>query len=68
LSEGHTFNFFKKELYETKVFDRTAHETWANRGKKDAGEVARERVKEILKRHQPKPLDEKAKSKISEIL
>ena len=68
LAEGHTFNFFKKELYETKLFDRTAHETWINRGRRDVREIARERVKEILKRHRPKPLNEKAKSKIADIL
>ena len=68
LGEMHTFKHFREELYETKLFDRTAHETWIKNGAKEVCEIAKERCKDILKTHEPEPLTEEAQTKIANIL
>ena len=68
LGEMHTFKHFRQELYETKLFDRTAHETWVKHGSKEVCEIARERCRDILRTHKPEPLSEEAQMKIADIL
>ena len=68
LGERHTFDFFKKELYETKIFDRTGYETWLKTGARDIREIAKQRCKDILKTHKPEELTAEAKAQITDIL
>lgn len=66
LGEVHTFNHFR-ENYFTKIFDRTAHETWVDLGKKEIAETAREKCREILENHKPEPLSEEANAQIENL-
>ena len=59
LTTDHTFAWFKKEPYTpSPVIDRRDRNNWVAEGGKDTFTRAREQVEEILKSHQPKPLDE----------
>jgi trimethylamine--corrinoid protein Co-methyltransferase len=52
LSHDHTLAHFREELFLPKLFDREAEQTWIRKGERDLADVAREKVKEILGRHQ----------------
>ena len=64
----HTLKHFKDELYFTKFADRTPYETWASNGKKDILQRAKEKVKEILKTHKPKHLDDNKREEVGRIV
>lgn len=49
LGEEHTMKHFRSEIWMPKVFNRMMYETWEQLGKKDCFELAREKVKEIMK-------------------
>ena len=58
LSLPHTTKWFRKEAYfPDPVIERGTLEEWRSKGKKDAAERARERVDEILAKHEPEALD-----------
>ncbi|MBN1178178.1 MAG: trimethylamine methyltransferase family protein [Anaerolineae bacterium] len=50
------------------LLDRSIRETWLERGGTTLGERLNKRVKEIIKEHQPKPLEAEKKEKLQEIL
>ncbi|MEM3571668.1 MAG: trimethylamine methyltransferase family protein, partial [Candidatus Bathyarchaeia archaeon] len=68
LSHKHTLTHVKDEIYIPWLFDRTSEVTWVKAGKKDISVIAKERVKKILKEHQPDPLPKDVKEKLSEIV
>lgn len=68
LSHKHTLKFVERELYLSKLFDRTSETTWTKAGKKDIREVAREKVKKMLKEHRPEPLPSEIKLRLAEIV
>ena len=58
LGQKHTLKFLELgEHYIPTLSDRNTREEWERLGSKDLWKVAREKVKEILKTHQPDPLD-----------
>ncbi len=63
----HTLRHFK-ENYVPKIFDRTDLTTWMQLGRREAGEIAKERAEEILKLHRPEPLKEETCREIDKIL
>ena len=67
LGEMHTLRHFK-ENYVPKIFDRTDLTTWMKLGRREAGEIAKERAGEILKLHHPEPLKEETCREIDKIL
>ena len=67
LQEKHTMKHFRNVWY-PKLFDRGNHSRWAEAGEKDLFFVLNQRVKTILKDHQPEPLTEKVKDLIEHIL
>ena len=68
MSQKHTLRHVRRELYIPTLFDRTPEAAWEKAGKKQIYEVAREKAKKILKEHQPKPLPNDIKQKITEIV
>lgn len=58
LGKKHTIMNMNKELFFVELTDRDTREDWMERGGKALDEIARERVKEILRTHQPDPLSE----------
>ena len=68
MSQKHTLDHVKKELYIPTLFDRASEVTWAREGKKQICEISREKAKKILKEHRPKPLPSDTKQKMTEII
>ncbi len=58
MSQEHTFRWFKKEPHlPSKIIDRMDRSSWVEAGSKSIFERAQEKVQDILKNHQPTPLD-----------
>ncbi len=57
ITEKHTMQNFRKEHYLPRFMVRQPYESWAAEGAKSAMDIAREKAKEILARHQPRLLD-----------
>ncbi len=59
LTEDHTFDLFRKELFIPKLYSREPYDAWEQGGQRLAIDRARERAREILDNHQPRELDPK---------
>jgi len=68
LAEKHTLKHLEKEHYLPEISDRRSYETWKKAGSKTVVEVAREKAKEILEKHQPTPLEKDIQKEIGQIL
>jgi trimethylamine--corrinoid protein Co-methyltransferase len=54
LSHDHTLKFFRSETYfPTEIIDRLTAKEWQKKGSKDAKTRGKEKVKEILAKHEP---------------
>ncbi len=68
LGKKHTRDFWQKEYYVPKVFDRTSYQEWENSGKKNVLTRAEERFFEIINNYQIKPLKDTEEFEIKKIL
>ena len=59
LTNGHTLKYFKNEYFRPHILNRNVREIWEYQGSRTMNENARRRAKDILKRHEPSPLDQK---------
>ena len=58
LRKTHTLKWFRKTIYHpSNIIDRLSREAWIRGGKKDIISRARERILEIHRRHEVKPLE-----------
>ena len=57
ITERHTTKHFRSELFMPKLLPREPIETWERGGSRLALDLAKERAREILAKHQPYPLD-----------
>lgn len=67
LNTAHTRKFYKN-IFKPKAADMSTYTDWFDKGKKDAIELAGERMKEILDTHQVYPLPEDQDREIEKIL
>jgi trimethylamine--corrinoid protein Co-methyltransferase len=69
LDQRHTLNWYEREHKPRKdsVFEKHSREKWIQMGSKTFIQRANERVKEILKSHQPEPLPKEIEEKITQI-
>jgi trimethylamine--corrinoid protein Co-methyltransferase len=56
LSQTHTFENFRRELWQPTIFTRSPIATWKAGGKKDTEQRIREKIRNIVQSHQPDPL------------
>jgi trimethylamine--corrinoid protein Co-methyltransferase len=68
LSTAHTREWWQKEQYLPRTADLEAYPVWIKSGKKDALELAKDRVAEILDTHKPPPLTSEQETAIEEIM
>jgi trimethylamine--corrinoid protein Co-methyltransferase len=68
LNTEHTRKWWRKEQFIPKVADREPYPGWIKKGKKDTIALAKERMAEILAKHEPKPLTPEQDKAIAEIL
>jgi trimethylamine--corrinoid protein Co-methyltransferase len=57
LANKHTLKHLKTEHFIPKIINRQMRDIWEKSGSKDLRQVAREKAKEILTKHQPQPLE-----------
>jgi len=68
LGKKHTRENWKKEYYIPKTFDRLSYQDWERSGKPTVIERSKQRVEEILKTYNPKPLRDDEEKEIQKIL
>ncbi len=68
LAHEHTRKYYVKEHYLTRFFDRQSRDAWEKRGAKNILEVATEKVNQILKEHEPLPLDSDIQNELKRLL
>jgi trimethylamine--corrinoid protein Co-methyltransferase len=57
LAQTHTAEHFRSEHFLPELMRRDSRQTWESKGAKTAIDLANERVREILARHEPRELD-----------
>ena len=67
LDDDHTLDHFK-ENWQPDLTDRNTYEDWKSRGAKSMGQLAKEKIKGILKNHRPQPLPIEVDTAIENIL
>lgn len=68
LSQRHTADHMREALSLPTLSDRDSYEDWCRKGKLSRVEVARQKVREILTKHQPLPLSESVKKEMKEVV
>jgi len=68
ISEIHTLNHFRKEQWRPSLINRERYETWYKGGSTTLKDRVNERVKSILNTHKPRPIEDKKRVKILEII
>jgi len=68
LSEAHTVEHFRKELWFPKLLDREFWQAWRDSGAKDMMSRCIEKKNEILAKHAPEPLPGETEKEIDKIL
>lgn len=68
VSHMHTFQNFRENQFDTKLFNHQMRETWEAAGGKDLYERAREEAIRILETHEPDPLPENTDKVFEEII
>lgn len=68
LSTAHTREWWQKEQFLPKAADLEAYPVWIKSGKKDALELAKDRVEQILATHKPLPLTPDQEQSIEDVL
>jgi trimethylamine--corrinoid protein Co-methyltransferase len=68
LNKRHTINYWKKENYIPRLSSRISHPKWKEEGSKNITDLAKEKVREILKNHVPVPLAPEVDKELDNIL
>ncbi|HYB84259.1 MAG TPA: trimethylamine methyltransferase family protein [archaeon] len=68
LAEKHTLANLLKEHLVPEISNRETYDTWKRNGSKSILDASREKTKEILEKHKPKPLEKDVQIKIEEIM
>jgi trimethylamine--corrinoid protein Co-methyltransferase len=68
LSQPHTARHFRREYFLSKLLRRDGRESWEGKGSKTALDLARERAREILARHEPRALEPGVEKELTDYL
>lgn len=68
VTDPHTYDHFKDELWFPKIMDRHPYQKWARDGSVTMGEKAMERARNLIENHIPEPMEEKIKKAIDKIV
>ena len=68
LSQKHTHDLYLKEHYLPKLAERESRKKWERDGARDIVRKAKDRVREILRTHQPEPLETHVIKQMDEIV
>jgi trimethylamine--corrinoid protein Co-methyltransferase len=67
LSQKHTVEHLRKELWTTKMFNRKPIQAWLDDGKPTMEDRVRQEVRRIIENHTPKPLDSKVAGELERL-
>ncbi len=68
LMEEHTLRYFRQELWFSRLCDRNGWDSWKAQGGKSMVERACQRKEELLRTHEPEPVDENLAKEIDSIV
>jgi len=68
LAERHTLDHLRREHFIPDLTDRRSYDAWLKSGAKDLVKRAKEKVKTILEKHRPEPLEKDVAKEIREII
>jgi trimethylamine---corrinoid protein Co-methyltransferase len=68
IDQEHTVEHFREELWFPQLMDRRFYQEWFDSGAASLAERCRERVEDVLRSHQPEPLEENISRAINEVL
>jgi len=68
LTHPHTMEHFREEQWDSQLGNRIRREAWEKQGAKDIQARARDRLKQILETHRPKPLESDVQREIQKIV
>jgi trimethylamine--corrinoid protein Co-methyltransferase len=68
LDQLHTAQHYRREHFLPRLLRRDSREVWESKGSKTALDLARERVRELLAKHQPRQLDPAVEKEMLEYL
>ncbi len=68
MGERHTVDNMREALSLPDLSDRDSYEDWHRKGKLSRVEIARQKAREILTKHQPLPLTESVKKEMKEVV
>jgi trimethylamine--corrinoid protein Co-methyltransferase len=64
MTDDTTLKYLRTDYYEPKILNRQSREEWVKAGSKDINARAKERIKKLMKEHQPEPLDRNVQKKL----
>ncbi len=65
LETEHTFRHYKREQWQPTLLCRTTYASWVEMGEKLMGDRVKEKLAEIIRTHQPRPLPDEIKAQMS---
>ncbi|MFQ5875255.1 MAG: trimethylamine methyltransferase family protein, partial [Dehalococcoidia bacterium] len=68
LETEHTFRHFKKEQWQPTLLCRTTYDSWVEGGGKLMGDRAKDKLADIIRDHQVKPLPDEVRAEMSRII
>ena len=68
LAQRHTLQHARSDFFVPKLIDRRSYDAWSADGAKSMRDRARDRVNEILREHQPDPLDRDVQMGLRDII
>lgn len=68
VTDPHTYDNFKSELWFPKIMDRHPAQKWIADGSLTMGDQAMARVRNLIENHEPEPLGDKVKKELDKIL
>lgn len=68
IDTDHTLRHFKKELWQPTLLCRSTFDDWAREGSRYMGERVKDKLRDIIKSHRPKPLPDEIKTQILKII
>ena len=67
LQQKHTLDHFRNELCQVNLLDQKPIVSWQSLGKKTMEDRVREKVKDIMEKHVPEPLDDKVMAELDRL-
>ena len=67
MTQDHTVKHFREQLWQPMLLDRQNYHTWKENGARTMEQRIKEKIRDILANHDPKPLPENVRAKIRQI-